>query len=100
MLTTVASADWGILRSKAALPVLALVVAGAFWRLRSLWYYVSGGCIGLGCAPLIIEPGNQPASAGLSASAMPFLMFGFAGLVGGFVYWLIAGCWQARGLFR
>jgi hypothetical protein len=77
----------------AYLPSLVLGVVGEVFRLRTvLFYAVAGGLIGLRPALeslpafVTVAPTSEP------LTATPLTAFPAVGIIGGCIYWLVAGC--------
>lgn len=89
----------GLVGAYAVLPLTALIVIGEWLNIRSIFYYALGGAlIGLLAyysADIAIE---LEATTDLPPVAFGLQLVTAAGIVGGFVYWLIAG--RKAGLWK
>lgn len=71
------------------IPALLVAIIGEVSRIRSGLYYIVGGGAALAAVPLLAGYGESGQFA--LPSPIVWQVFGTAGFVGGFVYWLIAG---------
>jgi len=71
------------------IPALLVAIVGEVGRIRSGLYYIVGGGAALAAIPLLAGLGE--AGEFVLPSPIVWQVFGTAGFVGGFIYWLIAG---------
>jgi len=67
-------------------PALAVIIIGEVARIRSAFYYVTGGGLALVAVPLLARYSDLS-----TIPSVLWQVFATAGFAGGWVYWLLAG---------
>jgi hypothetical protein len=84
---------WFAVMTICVLPVVAVALLGEIARVRALAWYAGATGVAAASAPWLIRTAlHMPRAAEYNLAELRFaLVFFFAGLVSGFIYWLLAG---------